>query len=28
MAYKGQYRPHELLVGSPPDDVEPTWMAG
>jgi len=28
MAYKVQYRPHELLVGSPPDDVEPTWIAG
>jgi hypothetical protein len=28
MAYKGQYRPHELLVGSPSDDVEPTWIAG
>jgi len=28
MAYKAQYRPHELLVGSPPDDVDPTWIAG
>src|SRR5256885_312365 len=27
MAYKAQYRPHELLVGYPPDDVEPTWIA-
>jgi len=28
MAYKAQYRPHELLVWYPPDDVEPQWIAG
>jgi arginyl-tRNA--protein-N-Asp/Glu arginylyltransferase len=28
MAYKAQYRPHELLVRYPPDDVEPEWVAG
>lgn len=27
MAYKAQYRPHELLVWYPPDDVEPEWIA-
>jgi arginine-tRNA-protein transferase len=28
MAYKAQYRPHELLARYPPDDVEPEWIAG
>jgi len=28
MAYKAQYRPHELLVQYPPDDEEPKWVAG
>jgi len=28
MAYKAQYRPHELLVWYPPDEVEPEWVAG
>src|SRR6266446_5665111 len=28
MAYKAQYRPHEVLVWYPPDDVEPAWIAG
>lgn len=27
MAYKAQYRPHELLTSYPPDDVEPEWRA-
>jgi arginine-tRNA-protein transferase len=27
MAYKAQYRPHELLAWYPPDDVEPEWHA-
>ena len=27
MAYKAQYRPHELLLHYPPDHVEPTWLA-
>ncbi|MGE3539778.1 MAG: arginyltransferase [Candidatus Tectimicrobiota bacterium] len=25
MAYKAQYRPHEILQGYPPDHVEPVW---
>lgn len=27
MAYKAQYRPHELLVRYPPDEVEPLWCS-
>jgi arginine-tRNA-protein transferase len=27
MAYKAQYRPHELLAWYPPDDVAPEWVA-
>lgn len=27
MAYKAQYRPHELLARYPPDHVEPVWCA-
>ena len=26
MAYKAQYRPHELLVGYPADTEEPRWI--
>jgi arginine-tRNA-protein transferase len=26
MAYKAQYRPHEVLVGSPDDSEEPVWQ--
>lgn len=26
MAYKAQYRPHEILVRYPPDDEEPVWI--
>lgn len=28
MAYKAQYRPHELLVQYPPDEVKPQWVPG
>lgn len=28
MAYKAQYRPHELLVRYPPDEIEPEWVPG
>lgn len=28
MAYKAQYRPHEILAQYPPDDVEPLWIPG
>ncbi len=28
MAYKAQYRPHQILVQYPPDDVEPAWATG
>ena len=28
MAYKAQYRPHEILLQYPPDDVEPAWATG
>jgi len=27
MAYKAQYRPHELLAWYPPDEIEPQWVA-
>jgi len=27
MAYKAQYRPHEILAQYPPDEGEPTWLA-
>ncbi len=27
MAYKSQYRPHELLARHPADDEEPEWIA-
>lgn len=27
MAYKAQYRPHELLAWYPPDDIAPEWHA-
>ncbi len=27
MAYKSQYRPHQILSGSPRDDEEPVWEA-
>jgi leucyl-tRNA---protein transferase len=27
MAYKAQYRPHELLAWYPPDDIDPEWVA-